>query len=78
MKTPKNFIFFDEIVAEYFNNYGERYKFKLIKDLKKHLASLSQRSEVIIITRQDTHKVTNWFIKHELYQFTHMITNSAI
>lgn len=78
MKTPKNCIFFDEIVTEYYNKYGQKYKVKLVRDLKKHLAKLSQRSEVIVITGQDTHKVTNWFIKNDLYKFTHTITNTAM
>lgn len=78
MKTPKNCIFFDEIVTEYYNQYGQKYEAKLVRDLKKHLIKLSQRSEVIVITRQDTHKVTNWFIKNNLYKFTHTITNTII
>lgn len=78
MKTPKNCIFFDEIVTDYYNEHGEKYEYILIKDLKKYLAKLSQRSEIIVVTRQDTHKVTNWFIKHDLYKFTHTITNTMI
>lgn len=78
MKTPKNCIFFDEIVMDYHKEHGEKYEYVLIKDLKKYLAKLSQRSEVIIITGQDVHKVTNWFIKNNLYQFTHTIANATI
>lgn len=78
MKTSKNCIFFDQIVEEYHNEHGEKYEYILIKDLKKYLAKLSQRSEVIVITNQNVHKVTNWFIKNDLYKFTHTIANAAI
>jgi len=78
MKTSKNYIFFDEIVAEYFNQYGKKYSVKLVRDLKRHLADLAKTSEIVVITRQDTFKVTNWFIKNDLYQFTHSITNATI
>lgn len=75
MKKSKNYIFFDEIVVDYFNQYGEKGKSMLIKDLKKNLADLSKTSDITIITQQDTFKVTNWFIKHDLYKFTEIITN---
>lgn len=78
MKKQKNYIFFDEIVTEYFNHHGENGESALIKDLKKYLADLSKTSEIMVITRQDTFKVTNWFLKHDLYQFTHTITNTMI
>jgi hypothetical protein len=78
MKPSKNYIFFDEIVTDYFNQYGEKYEYILTKDLKKYLACLSKKSEIVIITSQDTHKVTNWLIKNDLYQFTHTVTNTAI
>lgn len=78
MKKQRNYIFFDEIATEYFNHYGEKYESILVKELKKHLADLSTKSEIIIITHQDTFKVTNWLLKHDLYQFTHTITNTAI
>lgn len=78
MKKQKNYIFFDEIVAEYFNHHGNKGESELVQDLRKHLADLAKTSEITVITRQDTFKVTNWFIKHDLYQFTHTITNTAI
>lgn len=78
MKKSKNYIFFDEIVVEYFNQYGKKGEAKLVRDFKRHLAVLSKTSEIIVITGQDTFKVTNWFIKHELYQFTHTITNTMV
>lgn len=78
MKKQKNYIFFDEIVTEYFNHHGEKGEYALVQDLKKYLADLSKTSEIMIITRQDTFKVTNWFLRHDLYQFTHTITNTMI
>lgn len=78
MKRQKNYIFFDEIVTEYFNHHGKDGESILVQELKKYLAYLSNTSEIIVITRQDTFKVTNWFIKHDLYQFTHTITNTMI
>lgn len=78
MKKQKNYIFFDEIVTEYFSHYGKNTEFALVKDLKKHLSDLSKNSKIIVITRQETYKVTNWFIKNNLYQFIHTITNTAI
>jgi len=78
MKTQKNYIFFDEIVTEYFNHHGKGGESALVQDLRKHLSDLAKTSEIIVITRQDTFKVTNWFIKHDLYQFTHSITNATI
>lgn len=78
MKPARNCIFFDDIVAEYYNNHGEKYEYILIKDLKKYLADLSKRSEVIVVTRQNVHRVTKWFIKNNLYQFTNKITNTVI
>jgi len=78
MKPSRNYIFFDEIVTEYFNKYGKNYSAKLVRDLKRYFIDLAKNSEIIIITNQDTHKVTNWLIKKNLYQFTHTVTNSAI
>jgi hypothetical protein len=78
MRPSINYIFFDEIVAEYYNQYGKNYSAKLVRDLKRYLAKLAKTSEIIVITSQDTHKVTNWLIKHNLYQFTHTVTNTAI
>lgn len=66
------------MAIEYFNHYGEKGESTLVKDLKKYLADLSKTSDIIIITRQNTIKVTNWFIKNEIYQFTHTITNKMI
>lgn len=77
-KRQKNYIFFDEIVTEYFNHHGKNGATVLVQDLKKYLTDLSKNSEIIVITGQDTFKVTNWFIKHDLYQFTHTITNTMI
>lgn len=78
MKKQKNYIFFDEIVTEYINHYDKNGESILVKDLKKYLADLSKTSEIIVITRQDTFKVTNWFLRNDLYQFTHTITNAMI
>jgi len=78
MKPSRNYIFFDDIVTEYFNQYGKNYSAKLVRDLKRYFADLAKTSEIIVITSQDTHKVTNWLIKNNLYQFTHTVTNTAI
>lgn len=78
MKKQKNYIFFDEIVTEYFNHHGECGESELVQDLRKYLADLSKNSQIIVITQQEPYKVTNWFIKHDLYQFTHIITNTMI
>lgn len=78
MKKYKNYIFFDEMVSEYFNNHGQNAKTVLVNDLKRKLINLSKTSQIIIITNQDAFKVTNWFIRNDLYQFTHTITNAMV
>lgn len=75
MKTQKNYIFFDEIFTEYVNHYGENGETILIEDFKKYLTDLSGTSEITIITKQDVSKVTCWFTKNNLYQFTDSISN---
>lgn len=78
MEQQKNYIFFDEVFAEYINKFGENGEEFLIQDLKKYLQDLSKTSKIMVITRQNTFKITNWFLKNDLYQFTDNITNPTI
>lgn len=78
MEQSKSYIFFDEVFAEYVNKFGKNGESFFIEDLKKYLKDLAQTSKITIITRQDTFKISNWFLKHDLYQFTDGVTNPVI
>lgn len=75
MKKQKYYVFFDSILLDYQNYFGEDSESELIKELKNHLEDLSKTSEINLITKQDIQKVIDWFLKNDLYKFVDNISS---
>lgn len=69
MNNQQVLIFFDDVVRDYAEAFENEYEKILVEHLHKHLLNLSVKSEITIITRQDTKKIKIWFEEHDLYKF---------
>lgn len=75
MNKNRNYIIWDGIVASYVNSYGKDWESKLVEEFRKHLADLAEKSELMLITGQETTKVTDWLEKHGLRQYITAVSN---
>lgn len=78
MKKKNIYIFFDNIIKEYKNYFGEAGEAEAVGDLKNYLADLSKKSAIMIITKENISKTKEWFLKHDLLKFIENISNPAI
>lgn len=77
-KKPPMWIFFDDVIREYINHYGENAEKYMIKHLKKYLCDFSKTSKIMIITNQNVTEKINWFFQNDLYKFIDNISNPFI
>lgn len=78
MKKKNIYIFFDNIIKEYTNYFGDAGETEAVRDLKNYLAELSKKSAIMIITKENVSKTKKWFLKHDLLKFIENISNPAI
>lgn len=78
MKKKNIYIFFDNIIKEYKNYFGENGEAEAIRDLKNYLTELSKKYAIMIITKERVSKTKEWFLKHDLLKFIENISNPAI
>lgn len=74
MQKQKMYILFDDVILTYSCCFVENWEEILVKDLTKYFKNFYQNSEIIIITNQEIHKIIDWFIKHDLFQFVESIS----
>lgn len=75
MNKAPMWIFFDNLVLEYANCYGQSCEGLLIKEFKKYLSNLAKTSKIIILTCKDTSDIEKWFVKNKLKQYIYSIEN---
>ena len=78
MTKPPVYIFFDDVIREYRQYYGEEYETVMVKNLTKYLRNFSKTSQIIIITNQNISEITDWFLQKNLFQFVEKISNPVI
>ncbi len=78
MTKSQVYIFFDDVIREYRQYYGEEYETVMVKNLTKYLRNFSKTSQIIIITNQNISEITDWFLQKNLFQFVEKISNPVI
>lgn len=78
MNKSKIYILIDDIFKNYENQFGDIGETILVDEFKKYFADLSQKSEIMIITRQDITKINNWLLKHNLLVFVSDVSKPII
>lgn len=75
MKKPPIYIFFDDVVREYTDSNNENSEEKMVNDLRTYFGNLSESSEIMLITYQDTSNLVDWLSKNEISQFVNKVLN---
>ena len=78
MTKPPVYIFFDDVIREYRQYYGEEYEMIMLKNLKKYFRTFSKTSKIIIITNQNISEITDLFLQKGIFRFIETISNSVI
>lgn len=77
MQKGQIFIFFDDVIREYFECYGKKGEKILLEHLRKYLSRFSETSEIIILTNQEESKIVEWFKRNKLLELVSKISNQS-